>query len=429
MHRRRTTSRPTWSGDAIETVIGAARAIACRAVSSASTFVQGNAAVPSRHVVILLCAAVTAAPLAAPAAALPHFTQPNAIWNADVSNATLRSNSALMMTHLESIATTRRGSPCQNAGTNSGCWGGDGGATSNINFQMDLTNYALHADAGTPTAAVVAWPGDIANPDDPYYYVDCDDPGAQTQFPVPAGGGAEGTDPPDYTCDASNNDCHLLVVNDATHVLWESYNTSYLDGGGLHTHCAVHWYLDRVYPRYGRGEHCTSADGAGFPIAPLLFNADEVWAAAQVQGDLGHAIRFILGNSRMMNDRYVHPASHGTTATSDSDLVNGVPYGSRLRLKLTFNVAGFSANENVRVLLRTLQKYGMFLSDGGSIPLTGEDDTFDTHKWADLGIDTHSLFGINPTDFEVIEAGTPMTVTYDCVRTPDDFVFIDGYDF
>ena len=32
-------------------------------------------------------------------------------------------------------------------------------------------------------------------------------------------------------------------------------------------------------------------------------------------------------------------------------------------------------------------------------------------------------------DFEVIEAGTPMTVTYDCVRTPDDFVFIDGYDF
>jgi hypothetical protein len=29
----------------------------------------------------------------------------------------------------------------------------------------------------------------------------------------------------------------------------------------------------------------------------------------------------------------------------------------------------------------------------------------------------------------VVEAGTPMQVTYDCVRTPDDFVFIDGYDF
>jgi len=379
-----------------------------------------------RHCVMLALVAFGTA--AANAATLPHFTEPNAIWNVDVSNATLRSNSAQMMTHLEGISTTRRGSSCKTAGTNSGCWGGDGSATSNRNFQMDLTNYVMHANGTTPTAAVVAWPGAVENPDDPYYFVDCDDPGEQTLFPVPAGGGIEGTSPPSYSCDASSNDCHLLVVNDATHVLYESYNTNGLDGAGLHTHCALRWDLTRVYPRYGRGEHCTSADGAGFPIAPLLFNADEVWAAAQTQGDLGHAIRFILGNSRMMNDKYVHPASHGTLATSDTD-VNAVPYGSRLRLKATFNVTAFSANENVRAILRTLQKYGMFLSDGGSIPLTGEADTFNTHKWADLGIDTHSLFNINPTDFDVIEAGEPMTVTYNCVRTPDDFLFIDGYDY
>lgn len=369
---------------------------------------------------ILLTALLILAPLVAGAVPLPHFTEPNAIWNQDVSNATLRSNSTQMMMHLEYLATLHTGS---------GKWGGDSPA-SNRDFQMDLTMYVLHANGSTPTATVVAWPGVVDNPDDPYYYTDCDDPGPQTQFPVPAGGGVEGTDPPGYSCDASSNDCHLLVANDATKVLYESYNTNALDGSGLHTHCALRWDLTKVYPRYGRGEHCTSADGAGFPIAPLLFNADEVWAAAQVQGDLGHAIRFILGNSRMMNDRYVHPASHGTTATSDID-ADAVPYGSRLRLKATFDVNAFSAKESVRVLLRTLQKYGMFLSDGGNIPLTGESDHYNTHKWsdADVNIDSHSLFGINPTDFDVIEAGAPMTVTYDCVRTPEDFIFIEGFQY
>ena len=366
------------------------------------------------------------APLLADAAALPHFTQPNAIWNQDVSNATPRANSAAMMTHLEALATAiRKGTPCYNSGTGSGCWGD----TSNHDFHIDWTMYALHADANTATAAVVAWPGDVLDPNDPYYYGECDDPGPQTLFPVPDGGGIEGTDPPGYACDASGNDCHLLVVNDATHVLYESYNTDSLDGQGLHTHCALRWNLTRVYPRYGRGEHCTSADGAGFPIAPLLFNADEVWAAAQVQGDFGHAIRFILGNNRMMKGKYVHPSSHGTSATSDTD-VNAVPYGSRLRLKSTFNVNAFSTNEGVRAILRTLQKYGMFLSDGGGIPLTAEADNFNDHKWdVDLNMDTHSLFGIRPTDFDVIDAGDPRSIVGDCARTPEDFVFIDGYDF
>jgi serine/threonine-protein kinase len=46
-----------------------------------------------------------------------------------------------------------------------------------------------------------------------------------------------------------------------------------------------------------------------------------------------------------------------------------------------------------------------------------------------MNIDSHSLFGVRPTDFEVIEAGDPMTVTYDCVRTPADFIFIDDFQY
>lgn len=96
------------------------------------------------------------------------------------------------------------------------------------------------------------------------------------------------------------------------------------------------WKLDFVYPDDNRGDHCTSADAAGFPIAPLLFNADEVFAAMQgVEGDLGHAIRFILPNARMASGTkfYVRPASH---AGGPSGPEASVPYGSQLRLRRDF---------------------------------------------------------------------------------------------
>ncbi len=118
---------------------------------------------------------------------------------------------------------------------------------------------------------------------------------------------------------------------------------------------------------------------------------------------------------------YVHPANHGTTGTaehgaSDTD-PNAVPYGSRLRLKANYPVASFvagnvsdggaAATAAARVLLRTLQKYGMVLADGGSVPLTAESDYYTTHKWSEFGMDPVNqsggqvLYGLQVTDFEV----------------------------
>jgi serine/threonine-protein kinase len=356
------------------------------------------------------------------AAGIPRFVQPNAIWNVDVTSAPTRLNSGPMMTHLEAIAATH---------PQSGKWGDNRG---NVDFQIDFSFYVLHATNATPVKPIVAFPSLVD-----YYSPDCESPSSSFRFPVVPGGGIEGTDPPAYSCDTNNNDCHLLTVNDSSNVLYESYYTDSVDAAGIHSICGLSWDLKKVYPRYGRGEHCTSADGAGFPIAPLLFNADEVWSAAQVQGDLGHAIRWIIGNERMQQNTHVHPSSHGTSATSDTN-ANAVPYGSRLRLKATFaggkTVTTFSSNEATRAVLRTLQKYGMFLSDGGGIPLTAEADNFNTHKWADadVNIDSHSFFGIRPTDFDVIEAGDPLANdgapnNGDCTLTPPDFIFIDGYDY
>jgi serine/threonine-protein kinase len=367
----------------------------------------------SRRTLLLLTLMLVAG--AAQAVPLPRFSQPNAIWNQNIKQAPTRTNSLLMMQRLEAIAATH---------AQAGKWGDHRG---NVDFQLDIYDfYVMHATSTTPVKPIVAWP------DAPSYYNgECEDPGML--FPVPAGGGIEGTGPPPaYSCDAANNDCHMLVVNDTSNIMFEAYNVNSVDSSGVNAICGLYWNLSRVYPKYGRGEHCTSADGAGFPIAPLLFNADEVLAAKLPNGtgDLGHAIRFAIGNERMMQGAHVHPSSHGTSATSDTD-TNAVPYGSRLRLRGDFPVDTFTTNEAVKVVLRTLQNYGMFLSDGGAIPLMGETDYFTSAKWgdADIAIDSHSFFGINPTDFDVIDAGPPISNSGSCALTPADFLFIDGFDW
>lgn len=371
----------------------------------------------------------------APACAetLPRFP-PNAVWNRDISAAPLKHpNSDNMIAHLSSL----------------GGWG-----TGATKLQIDFSFYVLHADNGIATTPVTPFGGA-----DSYYYPDCGDFHTSPSYgpvpapiPLPVGGGIEGTGPPyganqpSYTCDNGNNDCHMLIVQGNT--LFESGNAN-VTGGKVEAMCALRWDLTKVYPPQGRGDQCTSTDAAGFPVAPLLFNADEIHAAEQVtNGDLGHAIRFILPNSRMAKGKFVHPASHAGGPTDTS--TDAIPYGSRLRLKATFDVAGFSAGNHgdggaaadaaARVLLRTLQKYGMVLSDGGNVPLNAESDYYTTHKWSELGMDPNAqsggqlLYGIGVSNFEVIYTGPTIALTYDCDSngnhmTPADFIFIDGFDY
>lgn len=337
------------------------------------------------------------APLLAAAAPLPRFTA-QAVWNQDVSQAALAANSASMISILQGL----------------GGWG-NGGV-----LQIDLSMYVLQAAAGAPTANVVAWPDA-----DSYYGPDCDAPGFA--FPLPAGGAIEGSS--GYSCAHDDEDCHLLVQQGDT--LYEAYAAN-VSNGQVQTICALRWDLTRSYPRNGRGEQCTSADAAGFPVASLLFNADEVAAAVATNGDIGHAIRFILPNARIAASSYVHPATHGTKPPHGaSGPAASVPYGVRMRLKAGFDMSSY--DPAAKVLLRTMQRYGIVLADGGNIALTGESDRFTTAKWADLDLDEHVFVNGSPspkvTDFEVIETGPRHVVTYDCVRNPDDFLFIDGYDY
>jgi serine/threonine-protein kinase len=177
--------------------------------------------------------------------------------------------------------------------------------------------------------------------------------------------------------------------------------------------CLAVWDLTRDYWKPGtgfaRGEQCTSADAAGYPIAALLFSADEVKAGA-----INHAIRFILPNARIRKGEYVHPATH-SGAGKGTPSAEYVPYGARFRLKSSFNLASLP-NEGARTVARALQKHGMFLADGGNIALTAQSDTHTTAKWSGL-LEARDLASIQVTDFEMVDAGASIPLTLDCVRT------------
>lgn len=336
---------------------------------------------------------------------LPRFP-PAAVWNQNISAAPLHPNSPSMIATLGGL-------------------GGFGNGRMQIDFSLRL----VRAAAGAPTRTIVEHP-------DGYYLPDCEPLG--TAMPVPANATIEGQ--PGLVCDNETEDCHLLVVQG--NVLYEAYKVTAASSTQLEALCLAVWQLGVVYPAEGRGDHCTSADAAGFPMAPLLFNADEIQASLDIDpsgnGDIGHAIRFILPNSRMASDAtlggvngrlYVRPATH---AGGPSGPKESVPYGARLRLRSDFPLTNYSAA--AKVILNTFKRYGIVLADGGTVALTAESDLYTTTTWAGLSItpqvfyQTPSATDVDISDFEVIDTGARIGETYDCVRTVIVQIFADGFE-
>jgi len=314
---------------------------------------------------------VTDVPTPTPAApgSLPTFSA-WPIWTKDVSSDPVDPNSDTMIQAL----------------ANAGGFGYG-------KFAIDFSMFVLHADAKAP---VRSWVQNryFGLPDSDYVPV-----------PIPAGGAIEGSPSDDYSCDWTNLDCYLLVVDDAHRKLYEMWGADIEPTGFTGSILAV-WDLDKAYPASGRGEQCSSADAGGLPIAPLLFTADEVAA-----GHIDHAIRFLLPNNRIQAGTYAHPSTHVGNPTGSSDML---PYGARLRLKSSFDLNSLP-NDGARVVARALMKYGMFLADGGNIALTAENDKFTKAKWSGL-LNQNDLVGITPSDFEVVDFPTPIAYTGNCVR-------------
>lgn len=299
-------------------------------------------------------------------------------WNKDVSALPPSSRSAAIIAALQ----------------------GAGGWGNGNRLQIDFSIALLDADGTTPRRTVNAPAGGYC-----YGGPDCDP--VPLQMPIPANGNAEGS--AGYTCDTANNDCHVLVVEHTEKKLYELYNATAVSATTMTALGAFVWDLTRQYTDVLRGEQCTSADAAGLPIAALLPTADEVAA-----GVVPHALRFILPNARMKHAVYVHPATHaGAPSSLNAD---APPYGVRFRLKASFDETPYSAG--ARVILRAMKKYGMILSDGGNIALTFADDRLSANKWSALGIVAQTFNSIAVTNFDVVDLGSEIPLTYDCVRAP-----------
>lgn len=305
--------------------------------------------------------------IAAPASYFP----PGAIWTQDVSHAPVDPQSSAIIG-----------------------WLADAGGWGYGRMQVDFELRVLQSDATTPQVPFRKGPV--------FYAADSD---MLSTFPLPAGGGIEGKK--DYACPSDEADCHLIVLDRSHGKLYEAYQANYAEGV-LTASGLVVWDLNRVYPPSGRGDQCSSVDAAGFPIAPLLFNADEL-----ATGSINHAIRFILPNPRMRQGFFVHPATH---AGAPRGPATAPPMGAHFRLKASYDVSRLTPA--AQVVARAMQKYGMFLSDGGQIALTAQSDDDTKAKYADLDFGPHALGALKVTDFEVLDLGTPIPLTDNCVRNP-----------
>src|SRR5207248_8921344 len=135
----------------------------------------------------------------------------------------------------------------------------------------------------------------------------------------------------------------------------------------------------------------TSADAAGLPVFVGLARYDEVAA-----GVINHALRFTVPSSQRA---FVLPATHWASTSTDP---NAPPMGLRLRLKASFDVSGYPADD--QVILTAMKKYGLILADNGSaIFISGAPD----NRWNNT--DLNLLKQITASSLEVVQTGTIFT--------------------
>jgi hypothetical protein len=129
----------------------------------------------------------------------------------------------------------------------------------------------------------------------------------------------------------------------------------------------------------------TSADAAGLPVFVGLARYDEVAAGA-----IHHALRFTVPSSQRA---FVLPATHWASTNTSP---NAPPMGLRLRLKASFNISGYPADD--QVILTALKTYGMILADNGS-PFFFQGES--SGQWTDADIEP--LKQIPASAFKVVQ--------------------------
>jgi hypothetical protein len=273
----------------------------------------------------------------------------SSLWNTDISASPVDSNSANYINYIGNTVTLH---PDFGAGT----------------YHNQTIGIPYQVVAGTQAKAEVTLGA----------YADESDPGPE---PIPANALIEGYPKP------GNGDRHVLVLEKDGCWLYELYNAS-VKGGQWSADSAAIWDMTI---NEQRPYDWTSADAAGLPVFVGLARYDEVAAGA-----INHALRFTVPTSQKA---FVLPATHWASTTTDT---NAPPMGLRLRLKASFDISSYPADD--QVILTAMKKYGLILADNGSaIFVSGAPD----NRWNNN--DLNLLKQITASNFEVVQTGTIFT--------------------
>jgi len=275
--------------------------------------------------------------------------QSNSLWNTDISTAPVDPNSANYINFIGSTVTLH---PDFGSGT----------------FHNQTLGIPYQIVAGAQAKVPVTLGA----------FFDESDPGPE---PIPSNALIEGYPKP------GNGDRHVLVLEKDGCWLYELYNAA-LKSGKWSADATSIWDMtineQRPYT-------WTSADAAGLPVFVGLARYDEVAAGA-----INHALRFTVPTSQRA---FVLPATHWASTTTDP---NAPPMGLRIRLKASFNISGYPADD--QVILTAMKKYGMILADNGSaIFISGAPD----NRWNNTNLNL--LKQITASNFEVVQTGTIYT--------------------
>ncbi len=185
----------------------------------------------------------------------------------------------------------------------------------------------------------------------------------------------------------ANEDRHATVLVRDECKIYETYNT-FASGSGYHADSGAVFDLDSGAPR---PDGWTSATASGLPILPGLVRYDE----AVEQGEIRHALSFISGATA---HAYVAPATHSSGTTNAQF---APPMGLRVRLRADFDLSGFQGAS--LVVLRALQRYGMFVTDSANAQFWAVDGAQDS-RWSIQDLD--QLKTVPASAFEVVKLGT-----------------------
>jgi len=293
------------------------------------------------------CAGITVGQLTSLNGFIP-FPSDN-LWNTDISAAPVDPNSANIINFIGSTVTLH---PDFGSGT----------------FHNQTIGIPYQVVAGSQAKVNVTLNA----------FADESDPGPE---PIPSNALIEGYPKP------GNGDRHVLVLEKDGCWLYELYNASIKSGKWSADQASI-WdmTIDEQRPYTW-----TSADAAGLPVFVGLARYDEVAAGA-----INHALRFTVPTSQRA---FVLPATHWASTNTSS---SAPPMGTRLRLKASFDISGFPADD--QVILIALKKYGMILADNGSaIFISGAPDS----RWNNTNLNL--LKSITAANFDVVQQGTIYT--------------------